>query len=72
MSNEPRCKACERSLMEMMSGYTCVSEKCYRSAEMVDAQGRTEEEQHADAIAPLVPEIEEGDATGYHVARRTA
>lgn len=49
------CRGCGSRLYEVGSWLVCGTELCSRWAEPVDAKGRTPEEAHADAIAPLFP-----------------
>lgn len=53
---EVECRACQQKLYEVGSYLWCNMERCNRYCLPVDHQGRTPDEAHADAIAPLFPD----------------
>lgn len=52
--SEGGCKACRGPLYSVGSFFACRDAGCERYATPVDAEGRTVEEAHQDAIKPLV------------------
>lgn len=52
--SEDGCKSCQNPIYSIGTFFACANAGCQRYATPVDAEGRTTEEAHQDAIKPLV------------------